>query len=200
MPSSPFSWIARRSSSSSDTPDTAGHWYARPMPACSSGGRSSSRGSSWTSLLLVPRPVHGFNPNGAATTSLTERAATPRLQRGSMARRTLQRLPRRPERIPGHSPQPAPPSRHHRLHPGSDHGHPRPARQPTSRPLPRTARRRTQRSRSPHAWRSASPHLPDRLTLSFNNHAVTIHGGLRLVQRVGDRLGADRQVRARSPG
>ena len=105
-------------------------------------------------------PVGEFAKWGDGITGGSDGPPTSRrtgVQRRSVAGRTLQRLPGRPQRIPGHRAQPAPPRRPRRLHhhglTHGDHHHPRPARQPTSGPRPPAAHRRTQRHTSNHARR-----------------------------------------------
>ena len=90
------------------------------------------------------------------------------VQRRSVAGRTLQRLPGRPQRIPGHRAQPAPPRRPRRPHhtaititldrPDS----------PPSGPRPPAAHRRAQRHTSNHARRPPDADLPARPDVNLN--------------------------------
>src|ERR1019366_291391 len=76
-----------------------------------------------------PGPRRETSPPPPWAPRTTNGVTTARVQRRSMAGPTLQRLPGRPQRIPGDPAQPAPPRRPHRLHHQGDHHHPRPALQ-----------------------------------------------------------------------
>ena len=96
------------------------------------------------------RPGRETSPSTPAAPRPTDGPAATRVQRRSLARRALQRLPGRPRRVPRHHPQPAPPGRARPLQRDPGHHHPRPARQPPSRPRPPTTHRRAERHTSDH--------------------------------------------------
>src|SRR5664280_2935622 len=85
----------------------------------------------------------------------------------------LQRLPDRPQRVPGHPAQPAPPRRAGRLHHQRNHRHPRPARQPASGTRPRAAGRGTQRHPSMPARGPPPADLPGHCGMSLNTDLVS---------------------------
>src|SRR5664279_3599551 len=128
-----------------------------------------------------PGPRRPTSPPTTGTTRPANGAAAPRVQRRSVARRTLQRLPDRPERVPRDPAPPTPPRRPDRLHHNRNHHHLGPARQPPSRPRPHPARRGTHRPRRIATRRPPPTDLPAHRRISFNHTQRPTRGGLSLV-------------------
>src|SRR5664280_2563576 len=111
-------------------------------------------------------------PPTPAAPRLADGVATARVQRRSLARRALQRLPGRPGRVPGHPPQPATPRRTGRVHHQDHHRHPRPPRQPASRPGNAASHRRAQRHTSEHPRGPPPTDLPARRGINLNRMLI----------------------------
>ena len=91
----------------------------------------------------------------------------------------VQRLPARPRRVPGDHPQPAPPRRHHHLHPPNDHRRPRPPGHPPTHPRRPPTPRRDQHQPAPAARRPPPDHLPHHPDMiHINNRCEPSSGGL----------------------
>jgi len=107
---------ARRTRPDPARPDRAGRREDRPgaHPGQGAHHRAGPGRDTRPSAAAPPRPANG--------------AAAAHLQRRSLARRTPQRLPSRPRRVPSHHPQPAPPRRPRPVRQHRDHHHPGPAR------------------------------------------------------------------------
>ena len=100
-------------------------------------------------------------------------AAAAGRQRRGLARAQAQRLPARQRRIPGHHPQPAPPRRHHRLHPRNGHRHPRHPRLAPHYAGPSPAHRRTHHHPAADPRRPAAHHLPVPLNVTRQRRPAT---------------------------